>query len=152
MNLKSKIVSGITALWTLFIYSNSLKTGTASGSMSGGFVSFVMDLLNKFGWNPDSDVITVLIRKSAHVTEYLILGLLLTLIFTLSGKQIRFYAMNIMFLGMTAALTDEFIQTFTPGRSGEVRDVIIDFCGVLLGILIVCLFARRQRSPYSRKR
>ena len=34
------------------------------------------------------------------------------------------------------AITDEYHQTFVAGRSGELRDVVIDSLGALLGILI----------------
>ncbi len=37
--------------------------------------------------------------------------------------------------GLLTALTDETIQLFVPGRSGQVTDVWIDFSGVLTGLL-----------------
>ena len=36
----------------------------------------------------------------------------------------------------------EFHQLFVPGRSGQITDVMIDSGGVILGILIYCLFRR----------
>lgn len=42
-----------------------------------------------------------------------------------------------LFIGFLYACTDEFHQTFVPGRSGELRDILIDTFGVLLGALII---------------
>ena len=37
--------------------------------------------------------------------------------------------------GLLTALTDETIQLFVPGRSGQVTDIWIDFSGVMTGLL-----------------
>ena len=38
--------------------------------------------------------------------------------------------------GLLTALTDETIQLFVPGRSGQVTDIWIDFFGVMTGLLV----------------
>ena len=38
--------------------------------------------------------------------------------------------------GLLTALTDETIQLFVPGRSGQVTDIWIDFSGVMTGLLV----------------
>ena len=40
---------------------------------------------------------------------------------------------------MFYAITDEFHQYFIPGRSAEIRDVLIDSSGALTGILFVII-------------
>jgi VanZ family protein len=35
------------------------------------------------------------------------------------------------------ACLDEYIQTFIEGRSGNIKDVLIDCIGVIIGILII---------------
>ena len=42
-------------------------------------------------------------------------------------------------IGTAYAVTDEFHQAFVPGRSCELRDVVIDSCGVLTGVLAALL-------------
>jgi len=39
------------------------------------------------------------------------------------------------------AATDEFHQLFVPGRSGQVKDVLLDSCGAAVGVLILMLVA-----------
>ena len=37
------------------------------------------------------------------------------------------------------AFSDEFHQTFVPGRDGNIVDVLIDSSGALVGILVSCI-------------
>lgn len=41
----------------------------------------------------------------------------------------------------------EIIQTFVPNRSGRVRDVAVDWAGVLAGATVVRLSVRYRRTP-----
>ena len=41
--------------------------------------------------------------------------------------------------GIIYAISDEIHQSFIPGRSPQVTDVLIDTMGVILGILLVIL-------------
>jgi VanZ family protein len=47
--------------------------------------------------------------------------------------------MPVGFVCLATAVIDEFIQYFSPGRSAEVRDVLLDFSGAFLGVLMVML-------------
>ncbi len=44
------------------------------------------------------------------------------------------------------AITDEIHQTFVPGRSGRVTDVLIDAAGAAVGVLVMTWLHRRARS------
>ena len=75
------------------------------------------------------------LRKSAHFTLYLILGLLLISAlyeYKLDDTKTILIALLIAFL---YACSDEFHQLFVPGRSGEILDVLIDTLGSLTGIM-----------------
>ena len=54
--------------------------------------------------------------------------------------------------GTAYAVTDEFHQSFVPGRSCEFRDIVIDSCGVLTGVLAALLagWIRAQREKERR--
>ena len=57
-------------------------------------------------------------------------------------------------IGALYACTDEFHQRFVPGRSGELRDVGIDCCGVLTGVLLYTAYRHlknRQQAMSERK-
>lgn len=75
------------------------------------------------------------VRKGAHMTEYAILAVLLLGI--LAGESIegRTVVWSVILTALYAS-TDEFHQLFVPGRSGQLRDVLIDTCGAAIGVLV----------------
>ena len=87
------------------------------------------------------------VRKSAHFLEYALLGLLTARAFRLSRKSVWF-AVPVCAL---YAASDEFHQTFTPGRSGELGDVLLDTCGATFGIFIYWLFTRNKPLKTDKK-
>ena len=73
------------------------------------------------------------VRKAAHMTEYAILALLL--LGTITKDRItRKQLLAVICLVAAYAATDEYHQLFVPGRSGQVRDVVIDTVGGTLGL------------------
>ena len=70
------------------------------------------------------------IRKLAHFCEFALLGLLLCYSFSAVGVSNRTATGYILFLALFAAVLDEYIQSFSPGRACRVTDVLLDFSGV----------------------
>ena len=80
----------------------------------------------------DLQLINLTLRKTAHVTEYFILGLLLYR--ALSGGLISFrFSLACWALagGGSYALADEFHQWFTKLRTPSLGDSCLDFSGVI---------------------
>ena len=80
------------------------------------------------------------VRKTAHFTEYAILGFLLTGAVS-QGTGWKFFLQPGL-TGILYAASDEFHQLFVPGRSGQISDVILDGAGVCFGVLFGILFWR----------
>lgn len=81
--------------------------------------------------------IDFVLRKSAHVTEYMILAYLWTgALARGAGFQAGRAAFAALVMSVAYAATDEYHQTFVPGRSGNAPDVLIDAAGATLGALI----------------
>lgn len=88
--------------------------------------------------------IPLLVRKLAHFTEYFLLYFLVFRVMRLyvgEGKNVLFYSWLIC---VCYAATDEFHQTFIPGRVGQVMDVGIDALGALAAMLISWAKVRRR--------
>lgn len=85
------------------------------------------------------------VRKAAHMTEYAILALLLLGMIT-KDRITRKQLLSVICLVAAYAATDEYHQLFVPGRSGQVRDVVIDTVGGTLG-LGAWLAVRRLLTP-----
>ena len=93
------------------------------------------------------DDVQHIVRKCAHFTEYMLLGLMLRLCLeSWFGRKVRKSRRLTLagFCGGTVyACTDEFHQLLIEGRSGQGSDVLVDGSGVLLGVLIAALLIRR---------
>lgn len=79
------------------------------------------------------------IRKLAHFTIYMILGIaVMNYMNTYKMDNKRRIILTII-VGMLYATSDEIHQLFVPGRSAEVRDVCIDTLGVICGVIIATI-------------
>jgi VanZ family protein len=75
----------------------------------------------------------IVLRKLAHVTEYLILTLLL--VRALRRSDVAFAVPGAMAGAFAYACSDEWHQSFVPGRTATPRDVAIDGIGIALAAL-----------------
>jgi len=66
------------------------------------------------------------LRKSAHMTEYAILAVLLA---RALGRELPAFA-----IGLAYAASDELHQHFVRGRHGSPVDVAIDAVGLMIGL------------------
>ena len=123
--------------WVCFIWGHSMVPGTASTAESDNVASVLCSALPVLG-HIDSGTLTFVIRKTAHFLEYAVLGLLLGKV--VDGRRMAWW---ISFAILIPA-TDETIQLFVPGRSGMVRDVVLDFVGACAGLAICVLLGRRK--------
>lgn len=90
-----------------------------------------------------------LIRKSAHVIEYFVLGFLcIGFILTYKNKLSWKVVLFSIFLCVLYACFDEIHQLFVPGRTGRIFDVFVDLIGISLGSLFYSycwtLYKRRR--------
>lgn len=77
--------------------------------------------------------------KGWHFTEYT----LLTLLAWIALREVKPRMASAITLCAILAMTDEFHQTFVPGRGGNLRDVMIDCTGVLFAAALISFFSRR---------
>ena len=96
-------------------------------------------------------VILVVMRKCAHVAEYVVLALLLwralRSVPILRTKTLMVFAAVVLGCALFAA-SDEFHQTFFKSRTPSVRDVLLDIAGAILGLLIGASFARGHPKKF----
>jgi len=80
------------------------------------------------------DVLDFIFKKSAHFIEYTILFLLW---YRALGVKNPFKA---IVFSLIYAFSDEIHQLFVPGRTGNLRDVGIDFSGMLIAAILIVKF------------
>ena len=124
------------ALWTAFIWSQSLLSAEDSSRESGWVVRWLMALL---GWETKPEWLTYAVRKAAHLVEFAVLG-------ALWGGGSRTYGRRLWLWGLPTAAIDEGLQFFAPGRAPMVSDVAIDTAGFLCGVAFVWFFVGRHRK------
>jgi VanZ family protein len=74
--------------------------------------------------------------KSLHLIEYAILFIFVQ--FAIKKNSLS------MAISYFYAITDEFHQSFIPGRSGQFSDTLIDLIGILIGLIILKIFRHRR--------
>lgn len=132
---KTRIFSAVAVgILMLIIFILSAQEGSASDEIS----------LSVTGLLFNGDLVAalnVIVRKLAHVSEYAALSVPLYLFF--STFEIN-KSMKIIFpfsVSVFYAATDEFHQLFVEGRSGQIRDVMIDSIGAVLGIIFIIVLS-----------
>lgn len=94
-----------------------------------------------------------IIRKGAHITEYAMLLLAIAWPLWISRPRLRGLKLALIAIGMTVlyAAIDEFHQTFVPGRSGEIRDILIDLIGACIGYFVFLIIVAYSKYSHRTK-
>ena len=129
-------------VWMAVIFSASSDTGSAQHS-SRLFEPLMHWLFPRMA-QPHVEEIHYLFRKCAHLSEFAILAVLVwRAIRHLSPKaQLPWrWSQALLSLLLVAfyAASDEYHQTFVPGRTGQVSDVFVDLCGAAIGLGLLWL-------------
>ena len=127
----------------IFYFSNQVADN--SKSQSSRVVEFISNIIPTIK-NMDEqekttlkeEVLTPIVRKTAHFSLYALLGFNTVGLATSfenidTKKKLLFSLLFCIFY----ATTDEIHQSFIPGRSCELRDILIDTLGSLTGIAII---------------
>lgn len=139
---RDTIVRGLLCIiWLGIIFYNTTRQGEVSQRGSGEVAKIVSILINipsaiveiptiKFS------VVNFYVRKNAHFFQYLVLSILLCA----AVRKIKLYKTSeivlLLFLLLFFSVIDEFIQMYIPDRTSNIFDILIDFSGGILGMLI----------------
>lgn len=142
-----RIISIIFVLaWMVTVFMLSHQIAEDSSKTSSNFITVIIKLFNKDIEQEQLETIMLkvetIVRKLAHFVLYTLGGMLITIMFINFKEYITKTKIASFLLGATYAITDEIHQLFIPGRSGEIRDVLIDSTGILLGVFIIYLLMR----------
>ena len=120
-----RIILIILLAWTfIIIFGFSSQEGEESGTVSRKVTKVIVEK-----YQP-------LVRKLAHFSIYTVVGILIMmLISTYDILLWKRWSISIA-TGVIYAISDEFHQSFIPGRAAQIKDVFIDSMGVIFGILI----------------
>ena len=117
-------------LWMFLIFIMSSFDATESTNQS----NFIVNIITNIFKIENIELLSFIIRKLAHFTEYLILGLLVANMFTKNNIN-NLYLISII-LCIIYATSDEIHQLFVPGRACQLRDILIDSIGSITGVYL----------------
>ena len=150
--MKKTISFIVLILWMIVIFSFSSADANKSTGTSYKVITTMIEIKDKITNNetPNNEKEIIVknssfyIRKIAHITEYLILGFLIFNLLKQYSVTNIYYAIG---LSILYSCTDEFHQLFINGRSGSIRDILIDFIGILIGTyLYKLLFIKNKEN------
>ena len=145
--MKKTIFAVLLVLWMGFIFSMSSENAEKSSNTSGQTIRVVLSAVPGFEEQPEEVKVNIIeklqfiVRKSAHFIGYMILGILASGLILYYGNINKKYLLAFL-ICVIYAISDEIHQLFVPGRAGQVRDVLIDSAGSLLGIILVMAFEK----------
>ncbi|MEG2859598.1 MAG: VanZ family protein [Clostridia bacterium] len=155
--MKKKVFTG--CVWALiitqllFIFSMSAQSGSTSGQLSARVTRAIARITTpNFSQLPGLKQNRIVrkyhryVRKSAHLLEYALLAMLLTLALRKMGLR---GALTSVCACVLLAMLDETRQMFSGGRSPLATDVLIDSLGAGLGALssFGVIWLRKRRKP-----
>lgn len=131
-------------IWMIFIFIMSSFNGNISSNQSGSIADLIYNLFNI----SDTEKVSLIVRKCAHVSEFFILGILV--INLISKYNVKYSYLISFIVCVLYASSDEFHQLFVPGRSGQVTDIFIDMIGTIFSLLAMYLFNKfRKKSVFN---
>ena len=127
--------------WIVVLFVFSMQPATESGALSEGLTQKLFGWLISLGAN--ADTLEHIVRKLAHFGEFALSGF-----FTGMALFSQFKRPTALFtaIGLEAviAILNELSQLIPEGRACSAKDMLIDFSGAILGILIAMLINHRR--------
>lgn len=140
MKKKAIILWILVLLWMIVIFSFSNADGYNSTSKSKEVTYKIVDTIEKKKTELEKkakvEKLHPRVRKIAHAIEYAILCILLILALEATNISNNRVYLTALLTCIVYALTDEVHQLFISGRTGELKDIIIDTAGATIGLLI----------------
>lgn len=124
---------------TIFIFSSQVSGD--SDHVSLGVAQWVNQWLGSLNgtWYVEPSLLNHYVRKAAHFSVYCLLGGALSVALRRINRESWWLP---ILLACLYAISDEFHQSFVPGRGPLATDVMIDTMGASLGVLIYRIFRK----------
>ena len=147
-----RIAWALVVVWTCIIFSFSLQPQEDSSRQSSRVQERLQPVVESIEKSLGVELIPAddfhrFTRKSAHFGLFMVLGALALRAGRISGWSGRKAGLFALFWVVAAACADETLQTFVPGRGGQLGDVIIDTAGGLVGMGLVVIAGKMAGRP-----
>jgi len=149
---KKNVIRIILIILLLFLFGVIFRFSNQNGEQSTGIsreitekVTENVELIQKLE-EPEKERALlhteVIIRKLAHFSLYTLVGILVMVLLKLYSLNEKKRILYSFCIGVIYAMSDEIHQLFIPERTGQRTDVLIDSCGVAIGIMTVIVISK----------
>lgn len=146
----------------MMIFGFSAQNADESGSLSTKICEIISGIFSLAGVKISPDLLSVPVRKTAHMTEYACVFADSLYMFralavfkdrrTLKLSEAPAGIVLAFSLTLLTAVSDEIHQLFVPGRAGLPTDVLIDMTGALIAFIVISVcFKIKRKSRNKRK-
>ena len=145
--------------WLMLIYTLSAQPAHRSDNLSKGVTRVIIEMVKEtavFSSVKHTDIsmyvdkFNHIVRKNAHFTAYLLLGIFTVNVLRQRGHDMKVSMLCGMLFCIIYASSDEFHQLFVEGRGAQVTDVLIDSSGSLVGVCLYNIASKiRSKSKKS---
>ncbi len=131
-------------VWAVTIFCFSAQNADKSSDTSGSIVEKIVTVIypdyediSVSAQTQITDIVTLLVRKAAHFSEYFILGLL-SFWAAISFEKTGIKLSSLLSVGFCVlySISDEIHQYFVPGRACRFIDICIDAAGSISAVII----------------
>ncbi len=136
----SFILTALMLATMAFIWYNSLQNRDQSSQKSQALLEIIVPVLDKMSIELKDPTDDLWLRKAAHLFEFALLGGEMALFLRTRRRVVAQGICNGLFAGLLAAVSDETVQIFS-GRYSCVSDVLLDYSGFIIGLLLVLMFS-----------
>lgn len=135
----------LTIFWMVVVFSFSAETASESKQTSIAVLNQIADFLNIN--IIDTEFFEGLIRSCAHFALFAMGGVFAGTLAVFAVPKYKLIATGLFGLGY--AVLDEIHQIFVPGRAFEIKDIVVDVSGFLLGVVFVWLVVKIGRKMWA---
>ena len=141
MSKKSKYIIW-TIIWMGFIFCMSNQPANISTELSQNIekllkhTPIIRNLLSDILNSRNSQFI---VRKSAHIILFCFLSVLCFIVIYEIKKNVKIATVVSFSITFIYACIDEIHQLFIPGRGSQIKDVLIDSIGAIMGLIVINL-------------
>ncbi len=160
--LKKLIIAWIAViLWMALIFASAAQPADATNHLSVGVTKMILQnkaavSLGVIGSENAVTLFNFIIRHLAHFFLFFVLGMLVTNALRAikesargrRGTDRRFLLPTVICFAY--AVNDEIHQMFVPGRDSDIKDVLIDTAGAILGIMIYLIVLKRIQGKTAK--
>ncbi|MBM4761372.1 VanZ family protein [Bacillus sp. B15-48] len=142
-------------LWMAVIFYFSHQPAAVSNELSTRVTETIAEKVEKIAPNMEFNAgsLNHTVRKNAHFFNFFVLGMLVMFALRRCGKFQGYRRIGIVLtICILYAVFDEVHQLFIPGRSAEIKDVLIDGAGASVGVIVYLVIRwifRKRRTGYG---